>query len=397
MIEVTISLLMPVISFVACIYTAHCLSKISYFSFIADRKNRFASIDGIRGFLALSVFFHHFVITYYWKIEGGWKRPPDDLYQNFGKVGVVIFFMITGFLFFSKIFNTNKPINWAQLYKSRIFRIFPLYLFSLGVITLIVFEASSFQVNVTTYKLLKEFIAWGGFFGGTINGFLETKLINAGVDWTLRYEWLFYLSLPLLAFLFNKLNILGISLLFLVSIFLFLVPISNAHVSTEYIIYFSIGGGTYFLVNRLKLLIKNNDTIISMVNIVLIFLVLFYPHTLSLIHVAIISLLFLLIASGNTMFGFLSLRSSIILGEISYSIYLLHGIILYVIFSVFKPITFSQYTIDEFTLLMPFVGVLVVLVSAITYLLIEKTFINLGRGFSFKTIMNRDKIVATKL
>tara|TARA_R110001599_G_scaffold79463_3_gene215303 strand:+ start:7391 stop:8578 length:1188 start_codon:yes stop_codon:yes gene_type:complete len=385
MIEAAVSLLIPLISFVVCIITASYLGKTSYFSFLNSRVNRFGSVDGARGFLALAVFFHHFVITYYWKIEGTWKRPPDDLYQNFGKVGVVIFFMITGFLFFSKILNKNKSVNWIQLYKSRVFRIVPLYLFSLVIITLIVFVNTNYQVNVSEIRLLKEFIGWGVFFGGTINGFLETKLINSGVDWTLRYEWLFYLSLPLCAFLIKKLNNFGMYFLFLGSIFLFINPIANAHFSTAYIIYFCIGGGAYFIAERLKSATRNREKIVSAINLILMVLVLFYPRTLDFIHVAIIALLFLLIVSGNDIFGLLSLRSSIVLGEISYSIYLLHGIILYVIFSMFKPISFSDYSISEFILFMPLVAVLVVLISAITYLFIEKTFIRLGKAFSFNT------------
>lgn len=382
MIEAAVSLLIPLVSFVVCILTANYLGKTSYFSFLNSRVNRFGSVDGARGFLALAVFFHHFVITYYWKIEGGWKRPPDDLYQNFGKVGVVIFFMITGFLFFSKILNKNKSVNWIQLYKSRVFRIVPLYLFSLIIITLIVFANTNYQVNVSEIRLLKEFIGWGVFFGGTINGFLETKLINSGVDWTLRYEWLFYLSLPLCAFLIKKLNNFGMYFLFLGSILLFFNPISNSHFSTEYIIYFCIGGGACFIAARLKSVIMNRDKLVSSINVILILLVLFYPKTLDFFHVIIIALLFLLIVAGNSIFGLLSLRSSVVLGEISYSIYLLHGIILYIIFSIFRPISFVDYSIDEFILFMPLIAVIVIIVSAITYITIEKTFIRLGKSLN---------------
>jgi peptidoglycan/LPS O-acetylase OafA/YrhL len=396
MIETALGLLISIISFFVCILTANYLGKTSYFSFLESRKNRFGSVDGVRGFLALSVFFHHFIITYYWKVEGSWKRPPSDLFQNFGKVGVVIFFMITGFLFLSKILNKDQSINWAQLYNSRIFRIVPLYFFSLVIITLIVFTSSNYQINVTATKLLKEFIGWGGGFGGTINGFSETKLINSGVDWSLRYEWLFYFSLPIIAFLINKLNRIGISLLLFGSISLFISPISNSHLSTEYIIYFFLGGGAYFITDRLRSFTENKDKLISILILGLTLFLLFYPYTLDIIHVTIIFILFLLIVSGNNLFGLLSLRSSIVLGEISYSIYLLHGIVLYIIFSMFKPISFSDYSIYEYLLFMPLLSVLVVIFSAITYLAIEKPFIDIGRKFNLNKIKNRIFLFAKK-
>lgn len=131
-------LLITILSFLACIVLGFVLSKTKRFSYLSDRDNRFGAIDGIRGYLALSVFFHHYVITYYWKLNQVWQRPPENFFQNLGKVGVAIFFMITGFLFFSRIISQDRTINWFSLYKSRIFRIYPLYLFSLCVISLFV-------------------------------------------------------------------------------------------------------------------------------------------------------------------------------------------------------------------------------------------------------------------
>ena len=60
-------------------------------------------MDGLRGILALSVLVHHFYITYFWKTTGLWKRPESDLLNNFGAIAVSFFFLITGYLFISKI------------------------------------------------------------------------------------------------------------------------------------------------------------------------------------------------------------------------------------------------------------------------------------------------------
>jgi len=67
------------------------------FCFLNERQNRFSNLDGIRGFLALAVFFHHFTVTYYWKVNGVWAAPDNIILRNLGKFGVAIFFMITGF------------------------------------------------------------------------------------------------------------------------------------------------------------------------------------------------------------------------------------------------------------------------------------------------------------
>jgi peptidoglycan/LPS O-acetylase OafA/YrhL len=373
------TLFLPILSFFLCILTASYLSKTSRFSFLNSRKNRFRSLDGIRGFLALSVFFHHFVITYYWKTDGAWVPPPQDIFQNLGKVGVAVFFMITGFLFISKIASKDNKINWLKLYQSRVFRIIPLYLFALSIITSIVFVNSDFQLNVTFISLLKQYLRWGMFVGGSLNDFADTRLIIAGVDWTLKYEWLFYFSLPIVALLLKKFKKIGVMFIITGSIILFFFPISMLFFSTKYIIYFCVGGLSSYIFNHFKPNSQITGKIPSTINLILILTAIFYPNTLDAFHVVIISSLFILTLLGNDLYGLFSLRASIVLGEISYSIYLLHGIVLYGIFTIINPIEFNKYNIDDFLILMPLMSVLVVIVSATTFLLIEKPCIEFGR------------------
>jgi peptidoglycan/LPS O-acetylase OafA/YrhL len=392
MLNIAPSFIIPIASLVLCMLLANYLGKTKYFSFLESRKDRFGSIDGVRGFLALFVFFHHFIITYYWKMDGQWKRPPEDIFQNYGKVGVAIFFMITGFLFFSKISNKERPVNWGLLYQSRLFRILPLYIFALTVITLIVFANSNYQLNVTPFALIKQFLRWGLFIGGSINGFLDTKLIIAGVDWTLKYEWLFYLSLPVIALINKKLGMIGLLLLVMVSLVGFISPLSISYFSSTFIIYFCVGAAISSFSNKINAFIEARHFLISSINLILVILILLYPNTLDLMHVGMISVLFMLIAGGNTMFGLFSLRASIILGEISYSIYLLHGIILYLIFTVISPISFENYQVREFIYFMPLISVLVVVVATFTYLIIEKPCIEIGRKLTFSTTILKDRL-----
>lgn len=384
MLNIANSFVMPAVSIILCMTLASILSKTKYFAFIKSRKHRSGSIDGIRGFLALFVFFHHFIIMYYWKLNDQWRRPPEDVFENYGKVGVAIFFMITGCLFFSKIVNTKHPINWVALYQSRVFRILPLYIFALTIITIIVFAGSNYQLNVTPFVLLKQLAKWGLFIGSTINGFLDTRFIIAGVDWTLKYEWLFYLSLPIISIINRKLGFIGLLLLVTFSLLGFIYPISTYVFSSTFILYFCIGAAISSAPKAFNEFIKNNNVLISTINLVLLILTLLYPTPLDLVHVLMISVLFLLVAAGNTIFGLLALQSAIVLGEISYSIYLLHGIILYLIFTVLAPISVEAYLINEFIYFMPIISIIVVAISALTYILIEKPCIDFGRKLTFK-------------
>lgn len=66
-------------------------------------SGRFTAIDGLRAYLSLFVFFHHFFIFYKWKESGKWEKPEILFIDDLGQVSVAIFFIITGFLFIGKI------------------------------------------------------------------------------------------------------------------------------------------------------------------------------------------------------------------------------------------------------------------------------------------------------
>jgi len=93
--------------------------------------------------------------------------------------------------------------------------------------------------------------------------------------------------------------------------------------------------------------------------------------------------------SGNSIFGILSLRASVLLGEISYSIYLLHGVVLYFIFTYWSPTEISNLTLSEYALFLPIVSLVVVAVSTITFLIIERPAIKAGKNFTFKNLKGR--------
>jgi peptidoglycan/LPS O-acetylase OafA/YrhL len=390
---------MTLICFGISILTAKLISGHPLFSFLTLRQGRYGSIDGLRGFLAISVLFHHFIVTWYWKVSGKWARPPEDYYQNYGKVSVAIFFAITGFLFISKILKNRGKINWIEFYESRIFRIYPLYIFAIFIVTIIVFSLN-FKLEVSLRQIIKGYTQWLTFKqpGGIVNNFLDTKLVIAGVDWTLRYEWLFYLFLPMIAIAIVRLGRVGGLFLFTVCVYLFNKPMQINSIDTSLFIFFAVGGLSAYLNKCCKIpdsIIKSK--LVSSLAMLTIALAIFHRVTFDSLHVVMISLFFILIVLGNDLFGVFSLKSSILLGEISYSIYLLHGVVLYLAFSVFKIAVLKNISLQEYLIFMPVMCVTVILISAITFISIEKPSIDFGRTYPISRMLRSAAINVKKL
>ena len=380
--EDIVKILFAIVMLALCYYLGLHLARSNQFSFLSERKGRYGAIDGLRGYLALAVFIHHFIVTWYWQNSGAWANPPEDYFYNFGEVGVMLFFMITGFLFVSKIIAGNGSIDWHRLYKSRLFRIYPLYLFSLLMITVIIFIETDLQMQVGWVELARQYVKWLAYHGTMINDHAHSQLINAGVDWTLKYEWLFYLLLPLIALVISR-SKLVLAAVFLISGLLFVFPVHISYYSTQYLFFFAIGGVVAYFYpscsNRSGLLAFVKSGYGSAVTLAVLLFMLFYSDTGSLIHVAAVSLFFFFIVLGNSLFGLFRSTASLLLGEISYSIYLLHGIILYAIFSSGNIIDLKELSLLQYMYALPFIAILVILFSASTYLSIEKPAIELGK------------------
>src|SRR3989344_3498063 len=98
-----------------------------------EDKGRFESLDGLRGFLALNVFFQHAVTAYFYFQTGIWQIVPVRFYRHLGGEAVILFFMITSFLYWSKAIS-QKGLEPGSLYRSRFLRLAPMYLFSAAIV-----------------------------------------------------------------------------------------------------------------------------------------------------------------------------------------------------------------------------------------------------------------------
>ena len=386
-----ISIYAALITLCLCFLLAQGIVLVNHITF--DPRGRLGCLDGLRGFLALGVFFHHYVMTFNFHTEGGWNIPRLAFYNLSGHVGVILFFMVTGFLFWHKILVNDGRIDWEKLYISRFFRLVPLFWFMVLLVLAVVFIKGGFEMKDPLPKLLGHIIEWFAFVRyPDVNGFLNTSQIIAMVAWTLTYEWVFYTSLPFLAWVLIISKKRRIFIFFLMAFIIFLVaksfPIKALDINTRFFVYFLAGAVTayiYTLENWRKYLQSTIFSVLALASFLSVFL--FFQSGYESKVAILLILFFIPVAMGNSFWGFLRLRPMVLLGEISYSLYLVHGFLLYGAYTLIFPRFMSAGTSSmALAVGMCVMGVLLVAVSYLTYSLIEKPGINFG-----KTLIRKEK------
>ncbi len=299
---------------------------------------RFLSIDGLRGYLAFFVFLHHACIYFFSLKTYVWELPPSNLYLHFGLTSVCLFFMVTSFLFFTKLIdNYKKKIDWLKFFVSRILRLYPLYIVAFIISLLFVGIVSHFKLNETGRQLAEEIGHWflfSVFAQPNINAVEDTRSFMLSVLWSLKYEWLFYLALPTIGLLFFRSKPSVLALLITIGIAYLLLDLTYWF---WYILPAFSGGIVAAFAARHERFCRlaahkfSSILIVSIVSVAVIF----FDTPYKTVPLILLSLGFIGIAGGNDLFGILTHQLSRGLGQLSYGIYLLHGLFLYALFHFF--------------------------------------------------------------
>ncbi len=353
-------------------------------------NGRYECIDGMRGFLALGVFIHHSSAWGQSFLAGTWDLSVSNLYSQFGQTSVALFFMITSFLFVSKLFNSReKGFHWKNFFISRILRLAPMFYFSVVLVVIIVMYISHWQINVQLSDFFISLFHWSVFTiykTADINGMGYASLVNGGVQWSLWYEWLFYFSLPLLSLAILKIRPTKIwpTIGYVVLGIVFIITLYKVREIHDYYIYCFIGGSMPVFLMRFTSFYKNIKEIYKSVVLLLCLILIVQFNTVNNIYcILLITLAFTLVATGTSVFGLLKHPTLKLLGEICYSTYLLHSILLFSVFyfgfgfekmRLMKPL---EYCLTIFS-----VTPALVVLSFLCYKYIEKPFIDIGKRLS---------------
>ncbi|WP_294244342.1 acyltransferase [uncultured Chryseobacterium sp.] len=322
-------------------------------------KTEIKSLTGLRGVAALWItLFHYIYIKFNFLIEKGY-------------VAVDIFFVLSAFLLtisYSEKFRTLSTEKVNIFYKKRVNRIYPIYFFSLIFIILFVERASvaDFIINA-----------------GLIQCFFNPNYMLSSVYWSLSTEWICYLIFPFMLYAVIRYRINAVLLIATgLCIRYFLLFLPDLYISgnkqgeaVQFDNYLDIAYGvnslirtvSCYLIGMAFALLANTkiwkSSFLMYGTVAVFFLSLtvekgiFFVPLLSAILIKN-----LYNESGNAVKWLLESKPVYILGNISYSLYIIHFI-----FKKMELRIVSSYNLNG-TLLILFS----ILLSYITYHLIEK-------------------------
>ncbi|HEX2940086.1 MAG TPA: acyltransferase [Rhodopila sp.] len=352
---------------------------------LPDERKRLGTVDGLRGYLALSVMLHHFIIWFQIVYLGGsWAAPTVHLFNSLGSGGVGLFFMATGFVFYPRILQGFAAVDWRALYIGRVFRIVPAMVASMAIIAPIVLMRVRFQVSGHWYQQIPHFGLWlTGWSEPPLFGYADTGRLNAYVFWSLWYEWVFYiLLLPALALLADLIRGRAPS---------WLLPLALAAASagaellpfrlliSQFMPSFAAGMLAFELRSRpavAAVLQSRRMTPWVFAALIVAAVVTAVPYRMP--QLLVYGVFFACVACGNRLGGVLSSKAALVLGECSFSIYILHGIVLDVLFMHIIP-RLGPASSTAALATLPIVAPCVVLFAALISLAIEKPFIRYGK------------------
>lgn len=300
----------------------------------------FAAIDGLRGYLALMVFVHHGAVWWGYLPTGQWQQPPSRLLNNLGEGSVALFFMITALLFGHKLLQARgQPIDWLRLLVSRLLRLTPLYLVAMACLFTLVAVVSGGRLQSPLPQVLLDALRWLLFaIPGVpdLNGVTATYVMVAGVVWSLTYEWAFYAALPWLAMALGQR--VGARWLLASALLLSTIGLLAAWqhlLQLRYLVPFMAGLAVCGLVRWPRFVQQARGRVATLLLLGLLatgFLA--RPWVYSPVPMLALAGAFALLAAGNDLFGLLRSRAARTLGEMSYGLYLLHGLLLYTLMRV---------------------------------------------------------------
>jgi exopolysaccharide production protein ExoZ len=337
-------------------------------------------MEGLRGFAVTLVFFVHYVAL---TRESSWLSASPSLSTYIadalfiiGNTGVDLFFLLSGYLIYSSVIKRAQPLH--AFMKRRIERIYPTF-----TVVFLIYVTLSFVVpsenNIPpsfregTIYLVENFFLLPGLF--------DISPLNK-VTWSLSYEMLYYLMIPLIVSLFAlRQKHVRWRILFFALVTLLLIVYHLFFYGHERLIMFIAGILLFEVISNQ--LVSPPPTWLGFISLLAGFSFALIPitnptgATLKALVLFIAMFLFCFVCFTQPalwlkrLFNWTPLRW---LGNMSYSYYLIHGLALNFFFLVATHFLASRASELLFWLFLPISFIFTLFPSALLFLMIERPF-----------------------
>ena len=302
-------------------------------------------IDGLRAIAVISVMMYHFSV---WPFTGGF-------------VGVDVFFVISGYLITGGILkeNSHHDFSFSEFYTRRARRLFPALLSTIAIsyaVAFLAFSPTDFEkMSASTVFALTGISNF--YFWMSADYFDSASILKPLLHtWSLSVELQFYLVWPIAIILLAKLGRIavatGVILLtaagFALSLYAIMYDSTGAYYLTQYRFWEFAAGGLAFLFRRSDFFnrLSSLHGLICLMGIALVLYPVFTYSTSTTFPglnaiMPVIGSMMIILSGDRTLGGnVLASRPASYIGEISYSLYLVH----------WPVVVFSQYIlVKEFS------------------------------------------------
>ena len=291
-------------------------------------NKRLYELDGLRGIAALIVVFYHY-FYHYNHVYGHTFSVPEWI--SAGYYGVHLFFMISGFVIFWTLSRSKRPMDFVW---SRFSRLYPVFwaAVTLTFLTVLIFGLPGREVR--TLHFLANL--------SMIHQYINVKHVDS-VYWTLTLELAFYFWM-LMLFTFDQLkNIEKWLILWVTTSIVFTYFKLGSDIDHRIIKFFLLDYVQFFSAGVCFFKIwesKQNQLTYFVLALTIFSLFVHYTNETAIL-LGLYFILFFLAISGK--FKLLSVRPLVFLGTISYSLYLIHQNIGYIIIRSFYNQDYSPY------------------------------------------------------
>ncbi|HUD34171.1 MAG TPA: acyltransferase [Variovorax sp.] len=331
-------------------------------------------LDGLRGLAVTLVMLNHAPLVLHnlqlAPTVFALSAETRILLDYLGSIGVQIFFCITGCLFARQLLPARN-VDWPLFFVRRIQRLVPAYVVAVlaAIAVAALFSRVDRQFVASALDAIPRMMAFGFYPLPRVGAFETSRLL--GMSWTLAFEWRFYVVLPLVFMVIRLGRAPGSVAIALVAVVLMLVEGLGVWM------FFALGALASPL-TRLQptagqCAAARGALFVCVASMVLNWAVVDRDRILQGLHV-----LALFACVAVTRPRLLSSRSTVTLGTLSYSLYLLHVMVFFAVFGLCHAYAFDVAALSPFafTLLAGLAVALAMALSALSYLLLERRFID---------------------